>query len=243
MTEAGVEYDGIHKFPQQSAISDEGSAHFEFANLNGRTTGRIMNPDESALTPAFDPYIARALIAQCNAEFGSYEWSALDKILRDTRRILEESPFDQLDAKRNYREQLREITRSIGQDIGQDRAEYIVNRIEYLAEPEDDDDVLPTLASVGRLIQFLAINKHVANPTLSITPSGNIYAQWRVHATRKFSVEFLPNGSIYYVLFTPSQQEAEPVISISGLEFVDSVMRLLKHYDIETLIGDANNNT
>lgn len=174
------------------------------------------------------------------SEFERHQISAFEK---EYPRVwsfnIVQSAFERIDRDRDYDAKLAEICESFSRDLGSQLGEWMASRISTLAKIEDDDDVVLNLESVGCLFRFLAQNKKMRRPALGVTPSGSIYAQWRKTANNKFSVEFLPDGRVYFVLFVPSQVEIAHINRVTGLEFVDSVIGNLNQYEVERLITNV----
>ena len=154
-----------------------------------------------------------------------------------------QSPFDVIYKSKDYATKLEEIVSSFRQNTQAEITEQVAARIQQLADFVDDDDVAPNLESLRQFFGFIEKNRNLEYPAISITPSGNIYSQWRVSASKKFSVEFLPTGSVQFVLFSPNEREIGLIHRISGFEFVDTILLNLREYHIQKWIAHGTDNT
>ena len=98
---------------------------------------------------------------------------------------------------------------------------------------EEEPDCPGIVASSLRTFNiFLHINTNLKCPTISLTPTHNIYASWRDDQDRVCSIHFLPNMDVRFVIFKPNHRHPERTIRISGAATIDVLMETLKPYGI-----------
>jgi hypothetical protein len=83
-----------------------------------------------------------------------------------------------------------------------------------------------TVASLHFFVEFLRSNPVLQCPALSVTPDGNIYASWKPAADRVFSIHFLPDAKVRFVIFRPNDKHLGDVIRLSGIATVDMLMSI-----------------
>jgi hypothetical protein len=63
-------------------------------------------------------------------------------------------------------------------------------------------------------------------PAVSVTPDRNIYASWKSGTDRVFSIHFLPDGNVRFVIFCPNDKHSGETIRLSGAATVDVVISI-----------------
>lgn len=91
------------------------------------------------------------------------------------------------------------------------------------AKEEDPDSIGITLGSIRYFYNFLQLHTNLKVPVISLTPDNNIYASWRGEQDRVFSVHFLPNGDVCFVVFKPNDKHPERKIRLSGTATIDTL--------------------
>lgn len=155
----------------------------------------------------------------------------------------EPSPFDDLIDV--YHFAIRQAIDSIRRKAQISHASRIADRLAYLREAaeEEADETRPNPNSIRRFFEFLTLHKRLRYPDLSLTPDGEIYAQWRESADRQFSLVFLPDGTIHFVLFAPNKGKPDMVVRIHGVESYRTVLENLQLYGIQQWIIDEADDT
>ena len=104
---------------------------------------------------------------------------------------------------------------------------------------EEDPDCLGIAAkSLRNFNNFLHLHTNLKCPTISLTPDYNIYASWRDEQNRVFSIHFLPNADVRFVIFKPNGRHPERKIRISGVATTDVLMETVMSYRIEEWIAE-----
>lgn len=147
-----------------------------------------------------------------------------------------QSPFENIVPPQDYETKFQEIIFSFRHDLQTQIAELVADRLQQLADLADVDDVAPNLESLGRLFGFIAKNRNLEYPAISITPAGNMYAQWWKSAEKKFSLEFYPDGEVYFVLFQPDERSGVLINRLYGSENVETILEHLGAYHLERWI-------
>lgn len=90
--------------------------------------------------------------------------------------------------------------------------------LDLLRASRDEGEEIPISAdSLRHFMSFLRSTPALSYPNVTLTPTGNILAQWR-KATNKFlGLHFLPNGDIRFVLFAPERHNEYGIVRLSGL--------------------------
>ena len=104
-------------------------------------------------------------------------------------------------------------------------AERISNRLLNLRKvflEEQDSDI--SADSIRTFTIFLSMHPDARYPAITLTPVGNIYAQWKKDRTSLFSLQFLPDWGVRFVVFAPNKKHSEIITRISGTETVDTVL-------------------
>ena len=138
-----------------------------------------------------------------------------------------ESPFDVLDGKLADEEKIRRLINYIRDESKIQFAEKLAARLDFLyeaAKEEDPDEVPISLESLSNFIGFLQKTPNLRYPSVVLTPSNEISAQWRVAPNRHFAVVFLPTGETRFVIFTPNLRDPDRIDRLSGITSVDSLL-------------------
>ena len=65
-----------------------------------------------------------------------------------------------------------------------------------------------------------------------ISPSRNIRVQWQVASNRHFAVEFIEDGDVRFVIFSPDPENLEKITRISGITSLDSLLEITQPYGV-----------
>ena len=101
----------------------------------------------------------------------------------------------------------------------------IIQRIRALRQlARDDEDGDISSDSLRSFYEFLSMHPEVNYPDISLTPDGDIYARWKGRDRSLFSVHFLPQSRVRYVVFAPDRKRPDLMDRISGSSSVDTVL-------------------
>jgi len=138
-----------------------------------------------------------------------------------------ESPFDVLEGKLADEEKIRKLINYVRDESKIQFAEELAARLNFLyevAKEEDPDEVPISPESLSNFIGFLQNTPNLRYPSIVLTPSNEISAQWRTAPNRHFAVLFLPTGEVRFVIFTPNPGDPDKTDRLSGITSVDSLM-------------------
>jgi hypothetical protein len=102
-----------------------------------------------------------------------------------------------------------------------------------LSRDEYPEQEYPVLASVLDLIIFLTRNQELAFPSVVLTPSGNVRAEWNRRRGEHFALAFLGDNIVQYVIFAPDFE------TTSGLASLDSIMQIAEPYGVLRWAGEV----
>lgn len=129
--------------------------------------------------------------------------------------LRESSPFDELFVTRIDEAEYTLASESSRQNL----IPNLVVRLEDLiaaAKEEYPETKIPTPQSISSALTFFASNPQLREPTLSLTPGGNVWAEWRIGANRSAAIEFLRNGSLIIAAIYPDPVETWRRTSLAG---------------------------
>lgn len=101
----------------------------------------------------------------------------------------------------------------------------IIQRIRTLRQmARDDENGDISSDSLRSFYEFLSMHPEVNYPDISLTPDGDIYARWKGRGRSLFSVHFLPQSRVRYVVFAPDRKRPDLMDRISGSGSVYNVL-------------------
>jgi hypothetical protein len=121
-------------------------------------------------------------------------------------------------------EQVQELIFQIKTSLFIPYMERLANRLIILFNDAKEEDPTCPGISAGSLryfYNFLQLHTNLKCPTISLSPEYNIYASWRDGQKRVFSIHFLPNGDVRFVIFQPNDKHPERQIRISAIATAD----------------------
>jgi len=113
----------------------------------------------------------------------------------------------------------------------------LVSRLELLAAEPDEPDEQPMAPDSLRnfidfLSKFLREVPELTYPDIVLSFSGNIGAQWRKSQTEQFFAEFLSNGDVRCLVFTPNPKHPNKIIRASVTTSVDLLLDTVRHFGV-----------
>jgi hypothetical protein len=100
-------------------------------------------------------------------------------------------------------------------------AQRLAHLAECFADDYDGQDISDR--AVLLLIEFLIEGQNFRYPDLTVTPGGNIYAEWRGPGDRSLSIEFTDSGEVHYVIFGPNPKHPQLTDRMSGNTTADAL--------------------
>src|SRR5262245_32310223 len=107
-----------------------------------------------------------------------------------------------------------------------------LSELQKAVQEEELDGRGITVRSLQHFIELLKAYPSLRCPTVSVTPDRNIYATWKSGSDRVFSIHFLPDGRIRFVIFCPNDKHSGETIRISGAATVDVILDIAKPHGI-----------
>lgn len=107
------------------------------------------------------------------------------------------------------------------------------------AKEEDPDSLGISLGSLNNFYKFIQLHPNLKCPAITLTPDNNVYISWRGESRKVFSVHFLPDESVRFVLFKPSDKHPGQQVRISGTITADTLIdEVAKPHDVYDWIRD-----
>ncbi|MBW2641337.1 MAG: hypothetical protein JRE10_14575 [Deltaproteobacteria bacterium] len=152
-----------------------------------------------------------------------------------------QDPITQTTLLKREEDQVQELIFRIKRSKSICYREGLANRLLSLfndAKEEDPDCLGIAAKSLRNFNNFLHLNTNLKCPTISLTPDYNIYASWKGEQGRVFSLHFLPNEDVRFVIFKPNDRHPERKIRVSGIATTDVLMETVMSYRIEEWISE-----
>lgn len=146
-----------------------------------------------------------------------------------------QEPITQTTLLKREEDQVQELIFRIKKSKSICYRESLANRLLTLfndAKEEDPDCLGIAAKSLRNFNNFLHLHTNLKCPTISLTPDYNIYASWRDEQNRMFSIHFLPDADVRFVIFKPNDRHPERKIRISGVATTDVLMGTVTPYGI-----------
>jgi len=152
-----------------------------------------------------------------------------------------QDPITQATLLKNEEDQVQELIFRIKRSIAISYRKSLANTILTLfndAKEEDPDCLGIAAESLRSFYNFLHLHTDIKCPTISLTPDYNIYASWRGEQNRVFSVHFLPNGDVRFVIFKPNDRHPGRQIRLSGIATTDVLMETVAPDSVSDWISE-----
>ncbi len=101
-----------------------------------------------------------------------------------------------------------------------------LSELQKAVQEEELDGRGITVRSLHHFVEFLKVNPTLRCPAVSVTPDRNIYASWKSGTDRVFSIHFLADGKVRFVIFYPNEKHPGETVRISGVATGDVVMSI-----------------
>lgn len=144
-------------------------------------------------------------------------------------------PFTQVDLLDNEEVQLQELLLRLKTSLSIPYRESLANRlISLLNVAKEEESASPgiNVSSLHNFLKFLQLHSNLRCPTISLTPEQNIYATWRGEKKRVFSVHFLSNEDVRYVIFKHNDKHPEKLMRDSEIATNDILMEAIASYGV-----------
>jgi len=107
-----------------------------------------------------------------------------------------------------------------------------LSELQKAVQEEELDGRGITVGSLQHFVELLKAYPSLRCPTVSVTPDRNIYATWKSGSDRVFSIHFLPDGRIRFVIFCPNDKHSGETIRLSGAATVDVILDIAKPHGV-----------
>ncbi len=132
-------------------------------------------------------------------------------------------------------ESVEEIIWRVGTTLSARYKAKLTSRLSELqksVQEEELDGRGITVRSLQHFIELLKAYPALRWPAVSVTPDRNIYASWKSGSDRVFSIHFLPDGKVRFVIFCPNDKHSDEIIRLSGAATVDVIIDIAKPHGV-----------
>lgn len=113
-----------------------------------------------------------------------------------------------------------------------------LTELEQLVREEEPDARGIEVGSLLHFVTLLEAYPELRCPAVSVSPDRNIYASWKSGKDRVFSIHFLPDGRVRFVVFYPNDKHAGDVIRLSGTATADMIMTVAAPHHVLSWAAD-----
>jgi hypothetical protein len=138
-------------------------------------------------------------------------------------------------------ESVEEIIWHVGTTLSVGYRAKLTSRLSELqkaVQEEELDSGGITVRSLKYFIELLRAHPALRCPAVSVTPDRNIYASWKLGSDHVFSIHFLPDGKVRFVIFCPNEKHPGESIRLSGTATVDVVMSIAAPHGVLSWASD-----
>jgi hypothetical protein len=115
-------------------------------------------------------------------------------------------------------------------------AARLARRLDALFEATREsypDEPLVSVASLRGFLRFLELEPRLRYPDITISPQGNLWAEWRAGRERHLAIEFLPAGEAKFAIFAPDPMQPMRIARIAGRLSLPAVFWALEPYQVQ----------
>jgi hypothetical protein len=157
--------------------------------------------------------------------------------------VPDEAPVsDILDDLRTPKGQIQRRITALRRGGGLPYCERLAHRLDCLLEALEEEEETWGPGSPDSLRQMLLFLRAAADlrcPTVTITPSATFRAQWQAGQNRHLAVDFLPDGQVRFVVFSPDPLYPDRVQRVSGIVSRADVLKAIEPYKVYRWAADA----
>jgi hypothetical protein len=107
-----------------------------------------------------------------------------------------------------------------------------LSELQKAVQEEELDGRGITVRSLQHFVELLKAYPSLRCPTVSVTPDRNIYTSWKSGSDRVFSIHFLPDGKVRFVIICPNDKHSGETIRLSGAATVDVIIDIAKPHGV-----------
>lgn len=144
----------------------------------------------------------------------------------DASRAVVESPFEALYQGKPDSEKFSMLVQTLRGLARLAFANELADRVVTLNETVEEEEPGFTVSvdSLRWMIAFFRENPRLRKPRIFLTNVGNFRAVWQASPNRRFAIEFIPDGTVWFVAFTPDIDSPDGVDRLSGSATVSKIM-------------------
>jgi len=195
-------------------------------------------------SPSGHPYIGGWLLHQraqpvTKLEFWIVDQEGRKSSVRDWPE--KKDPFTKEDLLNSEDNQVQQLIFQIRISTYIPNNERLANRLIALfndAKEEDPDSTGISVDSIRSFYNFLQKHTYLKYPIITLTPDNDIYASWKGGQNQVFSVHFVSNEDVRFVIFKPNENNPERKIISYGTDTVDTLMKTVAFSGIWDWISD-----
>ena len=121
-------------------------------------------------------------------------------------------------------------------------SERLANRLDVLLDALEEEGEAWGRDSPDSLRQMFVFLRSVPEfrcPTVTITPSATFRAQWDAGRNSHLAIDFLPDGQVRFVVFSPDPRHPDRVRRVSGIVSRLDLTRVVEPYNVHRWAADA----
>lgn len=99
-----------------------------------------------------------------------------------------------------------------------------LRELQKAVQEEELDGGGIAVGSLHNFVELLKAHPALRCPAVSVTPDRNIYASWKSGPDRVFSIHFLPDGKVRFVIFRPNDKHPGQAVRLSGTATADVII-------------------
>jgi hypothetical protein len=152
------------------------------------------------------------------------------------------SGFYVLDELRTPKGQIQRQIPAFRRGGGLPYRERLARRLDFLLgalEEEEETWAEDSPDSLRQMLLFLQAVPDFRCPTVTVTPAATFRAEWNAGQNRHLAIDFLPDGQVRFVVFSPDPLHPDRVQRVSGIVSRADVMRAIEPYKIYRWAADA----
>jgi hypothetical protein len=104
------------------------------------------------------------------------------------------------------------------------------------AKEEDSNSPGLEIGSLRSFLGFMLLNPTLRLPSISLTPECHVYITWKMAKGKLFSVRFLPDGNIRFVLFSENKLHPNKIDRTYGITTSDLIMQVIEGREVKDWI-------
>jgi hypothetical protein len=211
-------------YPIITSYSHRILSHFYLFGPQAKTA--YMNLQSAGLSP-FDPMGVANLSAASN--LGDLEAINANQMLPEPA-----TAFRELDCQRSDDSQVVEAIKKTAHTAISYRDDLSARLFTLLrAYKEDYDGRILAATSIDVMLKFLSSNPQFTFPSVTATPSGDLYAEWSGPDGALVGVRFFPTGDVQFVIFRPNPHHRGRVDRFSGATTADALLHAISNFGVK----------